>query len=917
MKSWTLSRRSTWLTKVLALTLANCSTGVLALLLANPPESAPTLWPPAGIALAGLLLFGYHVWPGVWLGAFLAHTAILFDGSSSTAVVGSLAVAASLGLGDSLNALAGAWLVRRVLGKDSALDSLIDVLVLIVLAGVVGASVSATVATTARAAFSGVDHYPHAWWAEWRASAVGVLVFAPLVMTLATTNWRALSRERPYRVVEGVLLFVGGLIGLILVTGKQGNISGAVCVAILAFWSTVRFGTLGTAVCMVMFAMFMAWDVKQENALLGAIKTDKAWRVQTAQYLQGFMSITFWVLVALQNERRRVMRELQDNETAYRNLVELSPDAVMILVDGCIGYCNAASLRLLGVQSPKTVLGKPVSEFLHPDDHAASAARIRTIRETGQPVPPYHYRAHRLDGEPVDVETRAGPCVYAGKAATQVVVRDITERKRAEEALRAAQQRLQYLITSSPTVLYTLTAKGKESLRLAWMSENIQEMMGYSSEEIFDLAWWHKNIHPEDMDWVTAKEQQELFARGRVASEYRFRHLDGTYRWVRSEMRLLRDAAGRPVEAVGSWSDVTERKLAEEKLHETESALRKSELRYKELFDNSSDCLFMLDVTQDGRFKLAGLNPAEEEALGRKSSEVSGKFVEEIIPEPIARQVTANYRRCVEAGSVIDYEEELDLPVGHRAFHTILIPLRDASGRVHRIDGVGRDVSERKRAMEQLRASLREKEALLKEVHHRVKNNLQIISSLLRLQSQQIADPTVLAAFTESQNRVHAMAVVHETLYRSEDFAQINLASYLEDLCAHLFRAYALDPTQVRLDVRVAGVTLDLDRAAPCGLLINELVSNALKYAFPGGRSGRLAVELGATPGGAHVLTVSDDGVGLPASLDFRRARTLGLQLVCGLIQQLGGTIDLDRTTGTKFTMTFTPGSPAEGGSRP
>ena len=418
----------------------------------QPAGVGTTLWPPAGIGLAGLLLFGYGVWPGIWLGAFLAHTAVLFDGSSSGAVLGSLAVAAGLGLGDALLAMVGAWLVRRLLRNVSALDGLKEVLVLMVLAGVVGASVSASVGTTVIAAFSGVAHYPSVWWAEWRSNAVGVFVFAPLVMTLATTNWWALSRVRPYRAVEGVALFAGCLIGLILLSGKQGNLSGAIFVTIVAFWATVRFGTLGTAVSMVTFAMFMAWDVKEGNALLGAIKTDKVSRVQTAQTFQAFLSIAFWVLVALQNERRRVMRELQDNETAYRNLVELSPDAVMIMVDGCIGYCNAASLRLLGAQSPKTVLGKPVSEFLHPDDHAASAARIRTISETGQAVPPHHYRALRLDGEPADVETRAGPCVYEGKAAIQVVVRDITERKRAEEALRgpAAPSTLDYLQPDGP-----------------------------------------------------------------------------------------------------------------------------------------------------------------------------------------------------------------------------------------------------------------------------------------------------------------------------------------------------------------------------------------------------------------------------------------------------------------------------------
>ena len=159
------------------------------------------------------------------------------------------------------------------------------------------------------------------------------------------------------------------------------------------------------------------------------------------------------------------------------------------------------------------------------------------------------------------------------------------------------------------------------------------------------------------------------------------------------------------------------------------------------------------------------------------------------------------------------------------------------------------------------------------------------------------------------------MALVHEALYHSENLGHIDLAHYLERLCGHLFRAHGVDPGRIRLEICVTDTTLDLDRALPCGLIVSELVSNALKYAFPDGRGGRVAVELDVEPGGAHALTVRDDGVGLPEGLDPGRTPTLGLQLVCRLTQQLGGSLQVERTGGTRFTIVFTP-EPHEGGLR-
>jgi two-component sensor histidine kinase len=214
---------------------------------------------------------------------------------------------------------------------------------------------------------------------------------------------------------------------------------------------------------------------------------------------------------------------------------------------------------------------------------------------------------------------------------------------------------------------------------------------------------------------------------------------------------------------------------------------------------------------------------------------------------------------------------------------------------------------ERRRGDERLRASLQEKEVLLKEIHHRVKNNLQIISSLLALQANQLGSDAHAAAFVESQNRVRAMALVHEDLYRSGDLARIRLAPHLAGLCAHLYRSYAVDPHRIALRLDVADVALTLDHAVPCGLVINELVSNALRHAFPGERTGAITVQLSTVPGGAYRLVVADDGVGLPAAAGRDPAAgTLGLQLVDDLVEQLGGKLTIDRGAhGARFEVTF------------
>ena len=216
-----------------------------------------------------------------------------------------------------------------------------------------------------------------------------------------------------------------------------------------------------------------------------------------------------------------------------------------------------------------------------------------------------------------------------------------------------------------------------------------------------------------------------------------------------------------------------------------------------------------------------------------------------------------------------------------------------------------RDVSETRGVERTLRAALREKEILLREVHHRVKNNLQVVSSLLSLQSRATRDEEVRRAFEESQNRIQSMALIHEQLYESVDFADVDFPEYIRQLSQRLFRSYQIRPGKVTLETSVGDVRLGVDVAVPCALIVNELLSNSLKYAFPNDASGVISIGVETMPDGSIVLAVADNGVGLPPEVGFWSTKTLGLRLVRSLVRQLDGEIELSGPPGTALRIRF------------
>ncbi len=233
-------------------------------------------------------------------------------------------------------------------------------------------------------------------------------------------------------------------------------------------------------------------------------------------------------------------------------------------------------------------------------------------------------------------------------------------------------------------------------------------------------------------------------------------------------------------------------------------------------------------------------------------------------------------------------------------------PIVSDAGQLIGHTGTVEDITDQKHAKEQITASLREKEVLLKEIHHRVKNNLQIISSLIYLQAQRVEDLKVRQIFEDSQSRISAMALVHENLYRSQNLSRINLSEYIQTLTASLFYTYRIQPGLVQLKVNADdSILVSLDKAIPCGLVLNELMTNALKHGFSEGKTGEIVVTLEQMPSNQIHLIVENNGNQLPDAFDLKRTQSMGLRLIHELVNQLRGHFELDETDKTRFKITF------------
>lgn len=445
------------------------------------------------------------------------------------------------------------------------------------------------------------------------------------------------------------------------------------------------------------------------------------------------------------------------------------------------------------------------------------------------------------------------------------------------------------LFDAIPIGLYRRTPEG----RLIDVNPALVQASGWPDREsllALDVRSLYAN--PEDLPRL-----HELMERDGVARNFEtrlHRHHEPPL-WVEINAVAVRDEKGNIACYEGTITPITARK-------EMELELRRSEQQLRAIMNALDEVVAIVD--RERRFVAVMGHRLQD--MGFVPDTIIGKTISEVFGGEHARVHEAAGTRAL-AGERVVYEWQSDGPGKPLWFQISLFPLREPTGEVVGLVATAYDMTHLKQTQEELANALVEKDALLKEVHHRVKNNLQIVSSLLNLQFDRVPDPGLRAMVMESQQRIRAMALVHEQLYRSETLMRLDTREFLDSLVSSVVRSYAASGETVEAVVDADPMPLDLDVAVPIALVVNELVSNSLKHAFIAGGPARhrLFVSLGPSPDGKRRLVVRDNGIGMPADFDLTRAHTLGLSLVMNLVRQIGGVAASRTGDGTEFTVTF------------
>ncbi|OPX29440.1 MAG: hypothetical protein B1H06_01520, partial [Candidatus Cloacimonas sp. 4484_143] len=331
---------------------------------------------------------------------------------------------------------------------------------------------------------------------------------------------------------------------------------------------------------------------------------------------------------------------------------------------------------------------------------------------------------------------------------------------------------------------------------------------------------------------------------------------------------------------------------------EEEISIQKS--YFENLFQMSPDALVILN----NGVEIVQINSEFEKLFGYTEKEVIGKFINNLIVPEELNEESIGYAKAITSGKTISFESVRNHKNGTKIdIEAIGKPIKLGENQLALLV-IYRDISVRKKHEQQIMRDLEEKEVLLKEVHHRVKNNMQVISSMLKLQSRYIDDKKALELFKNSQDRVKSMALIHERIYNSPDLASVNFEEYVRNLAHNLFVSSRINSNNVVLEIDIKNIAVNMNKAVPLGLIINELISNALKHAFPNERKGKLSISIKKKKD-KFELIVADDGVGCKKDLEFEKADTLGLQLVHALTQQLKGELQFNSGNGTRFILTF------------
>ncbi|HYA18340.1 MAG TPA: PAS domain S-box protein [Bryobacteraceae bacterium] len=634
-------------------------------------------------------------------------------------------------------------------------------------------------------------------------------------------------------------------------------------------------------------ARFEAWRMRSDGTLFPARVRQALLRDANGEVTGIFCRI---------HDLTEVRQLEEESEARLRTLVEGVEDCAIFMLDttGHVRSWNAGARRIKQYTA-REILGRPSSIFYTPEDQHSGLPERLLLKAAREGFAQHEGWRVRRDGSRfralvriTALRDKSGVLVGFSK-----VTRDLTEQRAGEEARQKSEKLLEGIVRISEDAIISID----RHQRITLFNQGAEQTFGYTAAEITGqkldvlvpkrLAAIHRqhveNFRASSDVLRTMNERRAISAVRRDGSEFP------------AEASISQFEVGGERVMTVRLRDITERRLAEE-------ALKRSEARFASIVQITEDAIIALDDSN----AITLFNKGAETIFGYSWQEVLGQKVDILLPGRFAELLAGQSLR-VRGSGVLSRAGEREAITGRRSDGTdfpaeVSIARFDVAGE-HVLAIRLRDITERVRNEEEIKRSLEEKEVLLKEIHHRVKNNLQVVSSLLSLEA---GNPRVAAAkelFLESQNRVASMALIHEKLYRSGDFSNIDFGDYIRSLIQILLDSYAMNPARIALTVDV-DVKLDIHKAVPCGLIVNELLSNALKHAFPDGRSGSITLSLHEV-NCRRILRFSDDGVGMAENFDFRRSPSLGLQLVTTLTSQIGGAIRRLPGPGTGFEIDF------------
>ena len=633
-------------------------------------------------------------------------------------------------------------------------------------------------------------------------------------------------------------------------------------------------------------------------------------------------------------ERFEAEATLQESEERYRTFVENAVEGVVVIQDGLVVYANPAALQFTG-ERYEEIHGKPFDQYIHPGDREMVAGRYRR-RIQGENLPAiYDFRLVGRGGSETWVQLSVAVITWKGRPATLNFLSDITEHKEREQLLEV-QHQISTLCSSSASLtgilpeclglVQSITRMDAGGIFLVDAEGGLRLLHSAGLGDRFTMGeLYHPPGSPQAV-FVTQgkpyfgpfsslqfshspeKECEEI----RALAVVPFMHHDRVVGCLNLASHTLETIP--PVTqdiimtlAIQLGSDIARIQAGE--------ALRESEEKFRRMVETAAEGIWEMDRD----FRITYANQRMADMLGYTRDEMIGKEITSFMDKAeLADSATRKERQ--RQGMADNFERKFIRRDGNPLWaYTSVTPMFEADGTFSGSFAMYSDITDQKlieseirslnRVLEekvkdrtaQLTRLLEDREVLLREVHHRVKNNLQIIISLLNLQARYITDKKVLGAIRESQSRIKAMALVHERMYRAEEVSSISFRDYVKFLVSHLFTFYGMNTKQVNYAIEMPDMPIDIDTAIPLGLIMTELVTNSLKHAFPDGRKGTISITGDISGDHSHRFEVRDNGVGIPQDVDWTKCDSLGLRLVYFLVAQLNGTIDLDRTGGTSF----------------